>query len=329
MSHFSLIVVGGTEATLAALMAPYNEQTDDRQFLEFQECEAEYRQKYETESVEMVRLVDGQLKYTWDDDFKVRTSSFFDTKKVYPEDSTLVQVPHKERFTSFEEFMAEWVEMPERDAEHNLYGYWRNPNAKWDWYSVGGRWMGYFKAKPGTCLHLGQSGSFDNTAAPGTSDLLTLGEWDLTSQRAEAVAEARKRYETFYGLLGGRPLPPAWKAICAQHGDVEKAREAYQADPTVRFMNEHKEVFEPYNGFFMDAGAEFGVPLETYLEKASAATGVPFAIIKDGQWYERGSMGWWGCVSDEKDYDEWCRQVAALFDGLPQDTPLIAVDCHI
>lgn len=29
------------------------------------------------------------------------------------------------------------------------YGYWHNPNAKWDWYSIGGRWNGYLLLKNG------------------------------------------------------------------------------------------------------------------------------------------------------------------------------------
>ena len=37
----------------------------------------------------------------------------------------------------------------EEDDEGNL-GYYGNPNSQWDWYSVGGRWDGFFKAKEGT-----------------------------------------------------------------------------------------------------------------------------------------------------------------------------------
>jgi hypothetical protein len=33
-----------------------------------------------------------------------------------------------------------------------------NPNAKWDWYQVGGRWNGYFKLKDGTLGLLGEPG---------------------------------------------------------------------------------------------------------------------------------------------------------------------------
>lgn len=28
------------------------------------------------------------------------------------------------------------------DNETGLHGYWENPNAKWDWYQIGGRWNG-------------------------------------------------------------------------------------------------------------------------------------------------------------------------------------------
>ena len=40
-------------------------------------------------------------------------------------------------------------------------------------------------------------------------------------------------------------------------------------------------------------------------------------------------MGWWGCVSDEKDCDKWYEEYAALLDGLPPSTLITLVDCHI
>lgn len=56
---------------------------------------------------------------------------------------------------------------------------------------------------------------------------------------------------------------------------------------------------------------------------------VPFAILHEGKWYERGSMGWWGMVSDEKDEAEWNKQVKKLLSELPATTEITAVDCHI
>jgi hypothetical protein len=38
----------------------------------------------------------------------------------------------------------------EVDIETGKRGYWQNPNAKWDWYEVGGRWHNALKLKDGT-----------------------------------------------------------------------------------------------------------------------------------------------------------------------------------
>ena len=56
---------------------------------------------------------------------------------------------------------------------------------------------------------------------------------------------------------------------------------------------------------------------------------VPFAIVKDGEWYERGEMGWWAIVSNEKEKDDWETEVKALLKDIPGDTLLTVVDCHI
>ncbi len=56
---------------------------------------------------------------------------------------------------------------------------------------------------------------------------------------------------------------------------------------------------------------------------------VPFAIVKDGEWYERGEMGWWCCVSNEKAEEDWDAEVKALLKNLPGDTLLTVIDCHI
>ena len=54
-----------------------------------------------------------------------------------------------------------------------------------------------------------------------------------------------------------------------------------------------------------------------------------FALVKDSQWFEKGRMGWWGCVHDEKDQGEWNRKVSQMIDDLPSDTLMSVYDCHI
>lgn len=62
---------------------------------------------------------------------------------------------------------------------------------------------------------------------------------------------------------------------------------------------------------------------------ANLDTLTTFAVLKDGNWYERGEMGWWGMVSNEKDEKEWDLKVRELLHDLPEDTLLSVYDCHI
>jgi hypothetical protein len=54
-----------------------------------------------------------------------------------------------------------------------------------------------------------------------------------------------------------------------------------------------------------------------------------FAVLKDGQWYEKGKMGWWACVTNEKDSSSWETELNKLLDETPKGTLLSLYDCHI
>jgi hypothetical protein len=55
----------------------------------------------------------------------------------------------------------------------------------------------------------------------------------------------------------------------------------------------------------------------------------PFALVTpQGHWIERGDMGWWGIVTDEKDDDDWEKEfekIKKAFDGYYA----VSLDCHI
>lgn len=55
----------------------------------------------------------------------------------------------------------------------------------------------------------------------------------------------------------------------------------------------------------------------------------PFAILTpNGEWHERGKMGWWATVADEKPHEEWAREVRAIL-GNHKDAIAVACDLHI
>lgn len=52
-------------------------------------------------------------------------------------------------------------------------------------------------------------------------------------------------------------------------------------------------------------------------------------MLKDGVWYEKGRMGWWACVHDEKEEDTWRNMFNKLLDETPDSELLTICDCHI
>ena len=111
-----------------------------RQYMEFNDEEDEYLEDYKTGSVEMIKLPDGALVYSSDERFRVPGEIGFGggSHKVPPE-LERVKVAHATRFETFERFVAEWHGRKGRDPEKGRYGYWDNPNKKWDWWQIGGR----------------------------------------------------------------------------------------------------------------------------------------------------------------------------------------------
>lgn len=58
--------------------------------------------------------------------------------------------------------------------------------------------------------------------------------------------------------------------------------------------------------------------------------GAPFAFITpDGKWYERGEMGWWAAVTNEKSSDDWDTEFYKMIKELDDDVVVTLVDCHI
>lgn len=47
------------------------------------------------------------------------------------------------------------------------------------------------------------------------------------------------------------------------------------------------------------------MPRNAYIQDARDNAIATFAVVKDGEWHERGNIGWFGMVSDEKNKDDW------------------------
>jgi len=226
------------------------------------------------------------------------------------------------------------------DEETGKKGYWSNPNAKWDYYRAGGRWAGFFTLKDGVKAAAPVGGyevtlGLQDAPKAGTADVLRKGEIDWTAMRDAAGDKAAKKYDFAAAIFGDLPKNTSWEEVRAQHENRhDTARNAYWDQPRCVAWKEveknRRADFEAAGIHpFYDQPDQFLVSRESYITSARNRAGTTFAVVKDGKWYERGKMGWWACVANEKDEETWVSMFAKLIDDLPDETQLTVVDCHI
>lgn len=201
-----------------------------------------------------------------------------------------------------------------------------NKNKKWDWWQVGGRFTGHLKLKPSAGGIVGKPGLLTSLPEPGHVDSCMKGDVDFEGLRNDAGKEAATRWDRARALLGDTLdtfIP--WERMREEihKGDHQAASNAYNEQPAVQAFRAHREEFLWHNV------EDFLISKEAYVENARNKAICTFAVVKDGQWYERGEMGWWACVSNEKPKGEWECEFSAMVDALPDDTPLTVVDAHI
>lgn len=64
------------------------------------------------------------------------------------------------------------------DEKNGKRGYWENPNRRWDWYLIGGRWTGAFALKPGKNGKVGKPGVMTGPPPNGFVDQARAGDID-------------------------------------------------------------------------------------------------------------------------------------------------------
>lgn len=274
-----------------------------------------------------------------------------------PEGWTEVELPTSE-VQSFAKFINDWYghptvphgEEPDLEGEHK-YGYVvvdelgsvteaydrTNPNAKWDWWVIGGRWTGYWLLKPKEDMThndhtLGRPGAFGNEAGQHTADAARKCDIDFLAMRDQKGAEAGLNWAKVHEVIAGRDFL-TWSQMREKfglseskaEGDWAGCREAYKAQPVVMDLHANRDTF----GILWDNEHVLLMDHEAYVDRARRKAIQTFAVVMDGKWYQRAEMGWWGMTTDEMDEDEWEAQYAALLEDIPDHTMLTVVDCHI
>lgn len=311
MSHFAVLVIGDD---YEEQLQPYHEYECTGvkdQFVEFVDCTDEVTTGWGVDEVNLALDEDGKKVSAYHNDAV---------------DGTEFTVPVHEHYVTIEEYAEKYHGY---DLIDGKFGRWTNPNAKWDWYCVGGRWTGYFKVKEGADYDIGTPGIMTEEAKDGWADRLRKQDIDIEGMRENARVGAEKDYDEFEATVLGYARPPwaCWEDVREAHDDIEDAREEYNNHPYV------KAIKEAHIGPWMDCALEYFCVFtggrEKFVENAMNLVAVPFAVVKNGEWYQKGEMGWWGTSINEMDQDDWNKQFQKLINDVPGDTIITAVDCHI
>jgi len=206
-----------------------------------------------------------------------------------------------------------------------------NPKSKWDWYSIGGRWHGFFKLKEGGYGELGEPGVFDNDPEHDVDSALKENI-DIEGMRNARGEQAGKDWDRAHAILQGLPKARSWEDILGDYLDPttaelsadggEQARKEYWGQPAVKALLEDKEIF---------ADAEsFDCTREEYVKRGRDNALCTYAYVKEGEWFAPGKMGWFGMSTDKpNDKLAYAEGFNKMIDELPDDTLLTVIDCHI
>lgn len=191
-----------------------------------------------------------------------------------------------------------------------------NTNAKYDYYCVIGldsfaRWGGLeFLMKDGTHAQYG-----------------LIKDLDIDGTINEAIEKDRETYrEVFEGV--GRLNHTPWKEYLKRRDNgeitIDEARDLYHKQPDVERFNK----WAHDNGYWMEAD-NF---LCTEEEYAKDTTFPIFCANILGDWVEKGEMGWWACVSNEKEPGVWKEMIEKKLHEIQETHPdeeFHVLDCHI
>jgi hypothetical protein len=295
MSHFAILVIGDNiEKQLAKFdegieMPKYvkytKEQLIEKEKKEIEEYKNATYAKYLEDPIKYAEGVsnEGHLKYLREDF----------PKKLEMNDEEIYQ------------YAIRYYDEDEIGQDGEVYSTY-NPDSKWDWYQVGGRWAGTIAVKDGVEID-----------EPNFS-----WGWDADS-RAKVISEGHKTDSAKVKDID----------FSKMHRTEEKYNNALRYWELVvegaKPKNKKEEESVKWNWYKPEYYTERYKDKETYAKCNSSFS--MWAVVKDGVWYEKGQMGWWAMSSETHDEAvDWEMNFYDRFiKDLPDNTILTIVDCHI
>lgn len=322
MSHYSVYVrvpacdAASIDSAIASMLLPFKESGfGDRdppelsQYLTFHDTEDDSRNDYATGSRKVFVSPTGEVASKYE--YRFRRDAF-SRDYVAPAGWQEREQSFAEAFATFDEYVARWLE-EERDQKTGRLGYWQNPNKKWDWYQVGGRYEGELPLRGGAKAAKARVCQVDFDAIFADARQ-RHGEF-VAAYKRRVSGETGKFWDDFIGGQRRRALSLG----LLTYGDVgDVVRD--EAVIVEQWSNDESRCDVIRIVDDMKLASLWGAFLPWYA-----------ALDAVNGWRAPGEMGWFGYSSDtdgEASSALGARIFADLREGNELDW-LVVVDCHI
>lgn len=216
-----------------------------------------------------------------------------------------------------------------------------NPKSKWDWYSVGGRWAGFFKLQKNGIGVQGHHRAKDFAKITGEKvedlpqdkvDQARKCDIDFEAIKDEDGNKAKERFEKLEKLCGGAvpKIATSWETFLTgkkyKSLDIDGKRTLYHAQEAIKKIKDLcvTEADKENKSFLTWLELEeYQCSKQEYIQKARNKAIITFAVVKDGKW--------WGRSSDTpEEAKKWDKSYFDKFiKPLSGNTILTIVDYHI
>lgn len=309
------------------VMEPFCSETDNSDYLEFEDKTEEYRKTYENETVNLIRFPNGTVltehQYAVWHKYEIADGRLYErdwgplhhrkrTKKC-KRMQVMENVPYYKVYQTFEEFVEERYGTPYYE-EQKAFGYYYNPDAFYDWYSIGGRWPDMFLVKD-DCGEYGiadRSGIYCRdrtekvpkgyrwTCAARKKDIAwqTMYEWEL-EQAKQSFAQMSGWFAS--GEVPGNACLCIGEDGISRFGELLYRKGETEDEYLERFVNLKRKKY----------------PVNVY------------AFLEEGDWTTADRFILDGENSRIEDNTAWEDDLEQFVDGLDDETVLVIVDCHM
>lgn len=347
MSHYTVLVVldkntheAEIKTKVGQMLAPYQEISDKSSpYVTFKSKKEEVLEEYEKEMVPVIVKKGDEsktviaMRYDTKSNFIIscKQGSGFDTKFVLPEEYEEIKIKPIDYYKDIFDFVTSWygyeIITNEETGDHD-FGYYSNENAKWDYWTIGGRW----------------SGKWLNKETGLKSDTIKKKNINVKQILKEAGDKAKEEWKIWEDLSSKGEIFSFTEIKLAHLKEINVSekefkemnykernpivdiiREKYSKQPLI---TEIEKSSKEMGLFFDDIKDVFKAgDYKAFLAETEYQALGTFAVLNKKGWAEKGEMLYFGLTKDEK--SDWAEEWRKIFDSIPEDSILVNVDCHI